>query len=128
MRTPPSEHVTLVEVLELTRPSRSSRLPLRPQPDDSKPGRDQGTRNPSVLRRSGIDGGGIDPHLHRPQPHDGAHRHDHAMGRVREVLCHREADRRAGVRRTQRRSARMWVGQFGVVSKTFEEHVTGFVR
>jgi hypothetical protein len=24
--------------------------------------------------------------------------------------------------------AQEWVGQFGVVSKTFEEHVTGFVR
>ena len=82
MRTPASEHVTLVEVLELTQPFEEFAAAVRAAARRLEL---EGIKELVTLQfyaGSGINGGGHDPDLHRPQPHDEAHRHDHGMGRV----------------------------------------------
>jgi hypothetical protein len=127
MRTPPSEHVTLVEVLELTRPFEEfaaavEAAALRLEAE----GIEELVTLQFYADPASTEVGSILTFTDR----------NRMMEHIDMITGWEEFERFfATVRPLDVRvygelsaEAQEWVGQFGVVSKTFEEHVTGFVR
>jgi hypothetical protein len=110
MKRPASGYVTLVEVLELTSSFEEFQAAIRAAARRLEAERVRELVTLQFYATPGATARARTPHLLRSRPDRGAFRHDHGVGRVRAVLRNGE------------------VSQFDVVSKTFEEHVAGFVR
>src|SRR5215216_5070133 len=127
MKPPASEYVTLVEVLELTSSFESSGCRHPGGSPTTRSRRDRRACEFAVLRRSGSDRGGRHPHLRRSQQ---GHRDIDMITGWEEFERFFGTIKPIDVRVYGKLSAEAeeWVRQFGVVSKTFEDHVAGFVR
>ena len=91
MKSPAGEYVTLVEVLELTRPFEEFEAAIKAA---ARRLQTEGIEELVTLQfyaEAGIHPGWCDPHLRRPQPRHGAYSHDHRVGGVRQVLGHCKA-------------------------------------
>jgi hypothetical protein len=101
MRTPASEHVTLVEVLELTRPFEEFAAAIRAAARRLEA---EGIKELVTLQFYADPGstevGAILTVADRT-PRDGAHRHDHEMGTGRMVLRNRKGARHTALRQAE---------------------------